>query len=462
MRIATRLTLLLVGVTFVVAVTVGWFAVHTSTQAQYATLDGTINAVVDSGVGHPNEALSNAINEVQANSYDLNLDLVSPSGSVQQINAATVPLTATPTLLDVRESLDRVRTVANLPGFRIRSLDAGGGDYLVVAGSTQHIANQSRQLALEVAIAGLVAALAVLALARIVMRRDLETMERLISYASEVAAGEDVGDVPAAFGSRDVRELRAALAVMVDALHERIAIETRSVEVMQQFIGDASHELRTPLTVIKGYNELLANPAATTEQQDRAVMRVQREIVRMESLISDLLLLAELREVPAGVGESFDASVALTLQVEEFASEHGERDVRSDIEPRVRLRGRRDHFDRLVINALTNIARHTDDTAAVRVTLRLERERCVLRIEDGGPGLPVYGQAPRRFHRFDESRSRESGGSGLGMSIMADIAGSMGGSMTTTPSDLGGLALNFDFTLTPAIDVDDVTSEVVR
>ena len=62
----------------------------------------------------------------------------------------------------------------------------------------------------------------------------------------------------------------------------------------------------------------------------------------------------------------------------------------------------------------------------------------MLVVEDGGPGLPVYGVRPLRFQRFDESRSRETGGSGLGMSIMADVAESLGGSMTTERAPSAG------------------------
>ena len=81
----------------------------------------------------------------------------------------------------------------------------------------------------------------------------------------------------------------------------------------------------------------------------------------------------------------------------------------------------------------------------MRVTLAGEGLRARLVVEDGGPGLPVYGERPRRFQRFDESRSRETGGSGLGMSIMADIAESMGGRLATARSDLGGLRVEVDF-----------------
>jgi signal transduction histidine kinase len=68
-------------------------------------------------------------------------------------------------------------------------------------------------------------------------------------------------------------------------------------------------------------------------------------------------------------------------------------------------------------------------------------------VEDAGQGLPEYGVRPQRFRRFDQSRSRETGGSGLGMSIMADIAEGLGGSMSTSKSTLGGLALTFTFAL---------------
>lgn len=277
MKIASRLTILLVVLTVLVALSVGWFAVDASTRSLYSSLDQQINAVILSGVGHPDAALSDALNVVQENSYDLTLDVVDPSGAVVQVNSpAFIALKKKPTLANVHATLAKVSVQSNLPGFRIRSLYVGGGDYLVVAGSTSAISQQGRRLALDVALIGFVVALVMLVLARLVMRKDLRTMEHLIGFASGVARGDDIGDVPPSAGSRDVRELQAALATMVVALHERIAIEARSVEAMQQFVGDASHELRTPLTVIKGYNELLTNPSINDEQRARAVERVRR------------------------------------------------------------------------------------------------------------------------------------------------------------------------------------------
>ena len=446
-KIATRLTILLVVLTVLVALTVGWFAVDASTRSLYSSLDQQINAVIRSGVGHPDAALSDALNVVQENEYPLTLDVVDPSGAVVQVNTPDVPLRKKPTLANVHETLTKVGVQSNLPGFRIRSIYVGGGDYLVVAGSTSAIAQQGRRLALDVALIGFIVALVMLVLARLVMRKDLRTMENLIGFASEVARGDERGEIPPSAGSRDVRELQAALATMVVALHERIAIEARSVEVMQQFVGDASHELRTPLTVIKGYNELLTNPSINDEQRARAVERVRREIDRMDLLVADLLLSAEVREAPQHLNTRVELSALVESRVDEFRNDHPERDVSSELASGLAVRGREDLLERLLVNSFSNIVRHTQSDAAVRVTLRRDGSRAVLVVEDAGGGLPEYGVRPQRFRRFDQSRSRETSGSGLGMSIMADIADGLGGSMATSASSLGGLALTFNFAL---------------
>jgi two-component system, OmpR family, sensor kinase len=446
-KIATRLTILLVVLTFMVALLVGWFAVDASTRSQYSTLDKQINVVIKSGAGNPDAALSNALNVVQETDYDLTLDVVDPSGAVVQVNSGFVPLRAKPTLANVHATLSGVGEQPNLPGFRIRSIYVGGGDYLVVAGSTSAISAQGRRLALDVALIGFLVALVMLVLARLVMRKDLRTMEHLIGFASQVARGDERGVIPSSAGSRDVRELQAALATMVVSLHERIAIEERSVAAMQQFVGDASHELRTPLTVIKGYNELLTNPSINDEQRERAVERVRREIDRMDLLVADLLLSAEVREAPKHLNTRIFLSALVAGRVEEFRNDHPERDVTDDVATGLTVRGREDLLDRLLVNSFSNIVRHTAKDTAVRVVLRRVGAEAQLRIEDAGGGLPEYGVRPQRFRRFDQSRSRETGGSGLGMSIMADIAEGLGGSMTTSKSSLGGLALTFHFTL---------------
>lgn len=445
MRLATRLTILLIVITVVVAFSVGWYAVNTSAHAAYLSLDDSINTVVNSGLGNPNNALSDALNIVQNTDHDLTLDVIYPSGPMTQVNRGQVPLTRTPTLEDVRTSLTKVVAEPNLPGFRIRSLDIGGGDYLVVAASTQSIVRSSHQLILRVALAALLAALAMAVVARLFMRGDLVTMEELIEFATDVAKGETVAHVPDRRGSRDLLELRAALATMVESLHEKIEFESRHAETMQLFIGDASHELRTPLTVIKGYTELMTTPGVSPEQQARALERMRREITRMEALVSDLLLLAEIRELPGGTHDVINISDVVARCVRDFRDDSPRRTIDVNIERGVLLMARKDFVERLITNALSNVARHTPEDAPASVALAKEGAFVTLVVEDGGEGLPAYGVRPERFRRFDPSRSRDSGGSGLGMSIMADLSAALGGSMATSKSELGGLRLSFSF-----------------
>ncbi len=449
MRLATRLTILLVVLTTAVAALVGWYTVHTSTRASYAALDQSINSVIAAGAGHPLTALSAALAVVQENNYNnLTLDVVGANGTVTQVAAGNTALTRSPTFVDARDSLGHVSTSRDLPGFRYRSMNVGGGDLLVVAASTSSIARANHQLVVRAIAAAAIAAALLGVVARLFIQRDLKTVDRLIGYAGEISRGELDHVIPSPGGSRDFQELQSSLAHMVASLQRTIEAEQRLARVTQRFIGDASHELRTPLTVVRGYVEMLGRNDIDDEQRRRAIERVTTEVRRMDRLVSDLLFLAEVSEVPTVEFTPVALSDLVAGAVRDFSTDYPQREVTSDVAPDVVLAGRPDYFERLLTNALTNIARHTGARDPVRVTLRDGATLVRLVIEDGGPGLPggEYGSAPERFRRFDEARSRATGGSGLGLSIMADVTGALGGSLATSRSDLGGLCLTFTFT----------------
>ena len=403
--------------------------------------------MIAGGEGHPLTALTSALNVVQQNNYDLTLDVVYGSGQVTQIAEGEIPMTRRPTLSDIARSTTAVRSSSDLPGFRYRSISIGGGAYLVVAKSTSAIADRTHQLIIRTVIVGLLAALIMGIVARLFMRRDLHTIDELITFASSIAKGDVDHSVPPASGSSDIRELQFALSQMVHELQRTIETEQRITKSTQQFIGDASHELRTPLTVIKGYAELLMNQDVDDEQRTRALERVQKEVGRMDGLVNDLLFLAEVSEIPTSEGTIIDLSGLVGTSAKDFATDYPDRTVTSDIERGLTIKGRLDFFERLTANALSNIARHTGPSDPVKISLHRSARNFALLFEDGGPGMPegTYGVRPERFQRFDESRSRSTGGSGLGMSIMADVAKAMGGVMTTSRSTLGGLAVTFSF-----------------
>jgi len=460
-KLSVRLTILLVTVTVVIALVVGWFAVDYSTQSQYKVIDAEINAIISSGAGNPANAVSSANYVVSLDTYDVTLDLIDPHDAVTQVNAGDIPLSTTPSLADVRHSLGAVRTSADLPGFRYRSEKAAGGSYLLVAASTSAINTAAHRLEVNVVLVGLLAVLLSVGVANLFTNRDIRLIKRLINFAGEIAQGDDATEFPPESGSPELRQLRASLVTMVGSLRRALDTERRTSREMQRFIGDASHELRTPLTVIKGYSEILERPDLDEDMRRRALERVRREVVRMDALVTDLLFLTEVREAASLTSSPVALSDVMTDALGNFRVDHPERHVSANVAPNVWIEGRAEYVERLINNSLSNIARHTPSDAAVVVALETSGERAVLIVDDGGPGLPseAYERDARQFQRFDPARSRESGGTGLGMSIMADIVTTLNGTMTLHQSPLGGLRLHFDFPT--AVAPADAQSEVL-
>ncbi len=211
---------------------------------------------------------------------------------------------------------------------------------------------------------------------------------------------------------------------------------------MQEFLGDAAHELRTPMTVVKGYAELLKGKQLDPERESAAFDRLNTELKRMDFLIADLLMLAQLGEEGNINFESIDIATIIRENIEDFKTLAPEHLVESHIESSAILMGSEKYLQRFVANAFTNIRLHTPSGTKVQVTVKAGKEISIV-IEDSGPGLPddSYGEKIRGLKRFDRSRSRDNGGTGLGMSIMSAVIERHQGTFTLRRSELGGLAI---------------------
>jgi K+-sensing histidine kinase KdpD len=166
----------------------------------------------------------------------------------------------------------------------------------------------------------------------------------------------------------------------------------------------------------------------------------------MESLVRDLLLLAELGESGARDIEVVDFSEIVRAHGTDFLTLNAGRSVQLAIEPEIFIDASRDYIARFIQNALTNIVRHTAKDDAVKISLTRQGRSAQLMIEDAGPGLPesAYRENIRSLNRFDKSRSRDHGGSGLGMSIMSAVITKLDGTFSLRKSTLGGLAIVVD------------------
>ena len=394
-----RLRLVTLATATILTASIGSFITVQSYQNALSTIDTAITSTIDDAAKSPNQELSAALFHLDEFSLDLSLYLVSRDGAVTTVSESTIQLFKEISLRKVAGATNRVEEGRGVHDYRFRSYEISGGDYLVVAGSS--VEANSR------------------------LKSGLITVFLITILTSLLAFG--------------------LLSIYIRRLKRRD--DEDALARMQAFLGDASHELRTPLTVIKGYVEMLSKGLMNEEaDKNRAFSRVNTEIGRMETLIHDLLLLAELGESAQRESELIDLSELLTSHGEDFATLNPDRKVTLAIASDIRIIGVRDYFSRFVQNALNNISRHTDSEVEVSISLIKIGRRAILTIEDGGAGLPeiAYREKIQSLNRFDKSRSRESGGSGLGMSIMAAVIAKSDGELSLRKSHLGGLAVIAD------------------
>ncbi|WP_258058723.1 cell wall metabolism sensor histidine kinase WalK [Arthrobacter sp. B1805] len=385
---------------------------------------GTLNAVFD-GDG---EAQSSA--------------LVQDDGSTEPLTGADLELLAGvdpargPEELALSTGRYRV-DAAELPA----DLD---GDVLVTGLSTAE--RDSTLVSLDVTVAGLsLAGLVLTGLAgTVIIRRSLRPLEELSAVATSVSqlplsSGEVVIPVrvppAAAQPGTEVGTVGLALNEMIDhvtsALRERHASEMK----VRQFVADASHELRTPLTSIRGYTELILMSETVSPSGRSALERVDSESKRMSSLVEDLLLLARLDEGQRGEVSDVDLTelvIETTSDAQVSAPDHAWNLDLPD-EP-VEVRAVEAEIRQVLINLLSNAAKHTPSGTVVSTALAVEEGKASISVTDSGPGIdPAFlGTIFTRFSRGDAARSAHAGSTGLGLAIVQALVEANGGDISVT------------------------------
>ena len=321
-----------------------------------------------------------------------------------------------------------------------QTIDLGSGEKLFISASIeQEIRARDTATALAIGLSllgGLVSGF----FSFLILRRDVTAISRLTTEAEEVAAGS-IEEISAKVASLEISDLSLALSQMTKQLQASRA-------QMKVFIGDASHELKTPLTVIRGYLDLLSKyDDLAPEKTKVAIERSLSESLRMQQLITDLLQLAELEEAPEIEMALFNFGELITEHVYDLESLQPKRKVELFLEADANFVGSKALMSQVLANAFQNIVRYTKERDVVRITLQSFENKLYLLIEDSGPGIATLqkGRVINSFNRFDESRSRSSGGSGLGLSIMAKIVDLHGGKMELSRSELGGLQVAISF-----------------
>lgn len=448
MRLQARFALIAGAITTLISLSIGYFAINTAFNSELVHADSLIISV--SSQLDKRDPLSSAVFLADESDSQLLVALLDSSGELLTVRTTAEGDSLSVLPNEVKLALTGVRTIGEEERYRVKTIPLPQNSFLVLALPIKDIYDNRigniERLALFLVLALLIAFI----VTRILMRPDIKRIERLASRAREIANGRTWGETVLESGNSEVADLSNALNQMVGYLQNALEGERRNSKKMQEFIGDASHELRTPLTVIKGYVELLGSEGALdSEAKQRAMDRLSSEIGRMERLITDLLLLAEIGEQKSSHDDAIHLSDILRIQLTDLKLLEPKRTIEDSITPEVFIAGSLAHIQQLIANIFSNIRRHTPSDAPVSVHLHYESKGVRMCIGDGGKGLPeeAYHNGVQQFQRFDTSRSRESGGSGLGMSIMRAIVDEHRGTMEYRKSRLGGLEIDIFFPL---------------
>ncbi|EGX56498.1 two-component sensor kinase [Streptomyces zinciresistens K42] len=341
-----------------------------------------------------------------------------------------------------------VLRTGNLRGkgeYRLRACEVKPGVVLVSAAPVADIEDTVTQLITIQAVTFGLALLALVVCGRSMLRRGLRPLSDMAGTARDITSHDltDSARLPVRHGGGgggpEVEELRTAFNTMLEHIDDSLAVRARAEQRLRRFVADASHELRTPLMSVRGYADLFQYAAANApEERDRHLARLRAEAARMGFLLDDLLLLARLDaadvDTPLRPQEA-DLVDLVERAADAFRVTHPGHPLTVAPGPRavpVRLDPQR--IRQVLDNLLTNAAVHTPAGTPVSVAVSAAPGSARVRIADAGPGIPPADRERvfDRFYRVDKARSRDRGGSGLGLAVAQSLVRAHGGRIDLT------------------------------
>src|SRR6266849_3449792 len=393
---------------------------------------------------------------------DTLVELVSPNGTLllaKRLQFAPSTSKALPvlphTLPSAAETHPALTTLAGTGGVSqyraaIWQEDLFQGNTVVLAIPLSDVASTlSQLLQLELLISvGVVAAMAILAF--LIIRISLRPLEEMGSVAREIAAGDLTRRVEPATPKTEIGRLGLALNGMPSQIESAFAERTASNSRLRRFVADASHDLRTPLTSIRGYSEMLRRGAGESRSDaELARRRIEEESIRMTGLVDDMLVLARLDQGRPLEQEPVDLQAIATDAVADARAVAPQRQITLTAPGPVVVQGDDLRLRQVVGNLVRNAIVHTPPQTPIDVTLSTEDSVARLMVVDHGPGLPAedVDRIFEPFYRADPSRSRDSGGAGLGLSIVSAVVTAHGGHVKVRETDGGGATFEVELPL---------------
>ncbi len=272
------------------------------------------------------------------------------------------------------------------------------------------------------------AAMAAMAIALVISRVITKPIATLTRGIQRMGRGDLSVRVPVR-GSGELKRL----AVTFNVMSEKLELLDKS---RNQFVSNASHELKTPLSTMKILLEnIIYQPEMDAELRTEFLTDINREINRLNLIISDLLTLVSMDSKTTRLNrETFRfadvvSDVAHRLSV---VADKRRQDIKLQISDSCEMYADMAKLTQVVYNIMDNAIKYTPEGGLIRVRLVRSGRDAILRITDNGPGIPKE-DLPHifdRFYRVDKARSRDTGGTGLGLSIVNQLVLMHGGSVS--------------------------------
>ena len=322
------------------------------------------------------------------------------------------------------------------PSLRVvaRILPSGVGT-VVVSAPLDNVDKTLQHLRWLYLLISLIVLLAIGIIGQLIIRLSMRPLTHIEETARAIADGDLSARLNEDSPNTEVGHLTQSLNTMLGRIEDSFAVRVESENKLRRFVADASHELRTPLTAIRGFAELHRQGAVSGEEKTKELIgRIEKESVRMSSLVEDLLLLArmdqqrELKSEPVDVVQLVNEAIA---SAKAAGPEHNfTTKITGDD---IYVLGDSNRIHQAVGNLLANARTHTPVGTQITLEVQQSDVEVVISVSDNGPGIPEedLDRIFERFYRADPSRVRSSGeGSGLGLAIVSAVMKAMGGSVS--------------------------------
>ena len=293
-------------------------------------------------------------------------------------------------------------------------------------------------------------------LAWLIIQVGLRPLTHMGAVAGEIAAGDLSRRVEPATSRTEIGRLGLALNAMLSQIEVAFEQRKASERRLRRFIADASHELRTPLTSIRGYSEMLRRGAAESPaDSELARRRIEEESVRMSALVDDMLLIARLDQGRPLEMKAIDLQAIARDAVDDARAVAPQREITLtlNVPDPAHVKGDDVRLRQVVGNLVRNALVHTPSKTPIEVGVTTSDGTALLTVADHGPGLRAEDRDRifEPFFRADPSRSRDSGGAGLGLSIVTAVVAAHGGRVVVKETSGGGATFEVELPLASRI-----------